>query len=580
MRTPHSNEIEKETIQLYYSGFTYDEIHHKLDVSTGYVSDLVNRLKEKLDANEVTTLRELGVSMKKLGITATDASLGCNVLSSLKRFEIDINDLQLFLKNLYEKCKTNDFDPEMLVKYGKMLFLLQEKSDTPLDDVEAKYGHLVKEKQEIIKDISQLNNDVENAKNNAEKTLSESNLTIQQVSEYVIIRDSLATCGVDFDDVSKFTTMLKAAKSDGFDIKTILDHLQKEGDYEQRIKQNRHEIDQLEIQQNKLEKQNKESQNELTTNQPYLDIIRLFESDQISIAFLEKIHDTITGISKQHDIDKKDSMVKFHEDILNNYDEKLGLNTKLELLHTEIDSKTTKLDLLNTKIENLTLRYKEEQNIISILKSLIQKMNPSTIVTWNKIFESAKINLDDFAIQLEKIGTLHKIISTKQQEIHKQEHDQKQLETKIKLLDESKENLESKINHIEEIAEERFEKYIKILLEQFSKFHSDTLQSVQGVATQSIDKISTIESNTKNNLAEITSELEELIDNSLKSSEQIGKLKIWFPLYELVAESKFDSDTIPILIMLLERIHLIFKQDNISTLDVDHLTTQLRKMIS
>ena len=167
MRTPHSNEIETETIQLYYSGFTYDEIHNKLDVSTGYVSDLINRLKQKHGANEVASFRELGVSMRKLGITAADASMGCSVVSLLKRFEIDINDLQLFLKNVYEKCKINNLEPEMLVEYSKMLFILQETSDTSLENIEMKYNHFVEEKQKIIEDISQLTEDIKNAKSNS-----------------------------------------------------------------------------------------------------------------------------------------------------------------------------------------------------------------------------------------------------------------------------------------------------------------------------------------------------------------------------------------------------------------------------
>lgn len=580
MRTPHSNEIEKEVIQLYYSGHTYDEIHQKLNVSTGYVSDLINRLKQKLDANDVTSSRELGVSMRKLGITATDASLGCNVISLLERFEIDISGLQLFLQKVYEKCKTNNLEPEIFVEYGKMLFVLQETSDIPLDGIEIKYSHLVQEKQEIIKDISQLNDNIQNAKDDAEKALSESNLTIKQVSEYVATRDSLAIHGIDFENPLKFATMLNSAKSDKFDIKKILNHLQKEEDFEQRIEQNRHEISQLEVQQEELEKQNKDSKDEIAANQPYRDIIRRFESDGIKVDFLEAIHNTITEISKQYKIDKKEALVKFHEDILNNYHEKLGLEINLKSLKNEIDSKSLELDSLKIKIENITLKYKEDQSNISILKLLKQKIDPQLIVSWNKIFEDAKMNSKDFESQLEEIGTLQKIISSKQQEINKLISNSKQLKIEIKVLYENKENLKSKINQIEEIAEQRFEKYTKSLQEQFLKFYSNALQSVEGVATNSIDKISKTENITKNNLGKITSELEELINNNLKASEQIGKLKIWFPLYELVANSKFDSATISILIFLLERIRLIFNENNISTLDVDHFISQLKKMIS
>lgn len=580
MRTPHSNEIEKETIQLYYSGYTYDEIHNKLNVSTGYVSDLINRLKQKHGANEVVPLRELGASMRKLGITATDASLGCNVVSLLKRLEININDLQLFLKNVYEKCENSNLEPEMLVEYSKMLFILQETSDTSLENIEVKYSNLVQEKQKIVKDISQLTEDVKNAKDNAEKILSESNLTIKQVSEYVNIRDSLVTCGVNFDDNSKFATMLKNAKFAEFNIQKILNHLQKEGDSEQRIKQNRHEISQLETQKEELEKQNKDSKDELAANQIYLDVIRQFESDEIKVTFLEDIYNIITEISKRHGIDRKESIIKFYDDIQNNYDVQLGLETKLKSLNNEIDSKSERLDSLETKIENLNLKYKEEQSIISILKSLKQKVNPQLIIPWNNIFRNAKIDPKDFELQLEKIGTLEKIISSKQQEITELVNGKKQLEVELEVLEENKESLESKINYIEELAEKRFEKYTKYLLERFLKFHSDSLQLVEGVATHSMDKISKTENLIKKDFETIMTELEELMSNNLETSEKVGKLKAWHPLYELVAESKFNSHTtIPILVIILERVRSIFKQENISTFNIDSFISQLKKMI-
>ena len=392
MNTPKSPETEREVTESYLYGFSTDEISKKYKVSTGYISGVVSRLREELGSQEVAAIISLTRGWRKVRISPADALDAAKIHSILNKFGGSVDDLPVFLSEIHQKCKNEGISPSQLIQHCSQSTQIQERTGLSFEDLKEEYSTLADQKVKLDEDISTAEDQKRLAEKEAATVLAEKNLTVADITEFNNLKEELQDNGVEYTDISKLCKILRQAKQCNYDLEKITTHLEKENNHEEQILEYQNQIKQLETQKEDQSEQNKILSDILDAKSKLADIIKKFEDAGIEFIHLEKLYGMITDISRQHGIDKKVAITKFHDDLQNNYDVILGLKTQIKSLNDEMDAKSTRLDSLETKIENLKLKHREEQNIIAIIKSLKQnRIDPFLIITWNKILETSNL---------------------------------------------------------------------------------------------------------------------------------------------------------------------------------------------
>ena len=581
MNTPKSSETERQVVESYLYGYPTEEISKKYHVSTGYISGVVSRVREDLGTQEVAAIINLTRGWKKIGISPSDVLDAAKIHSILKNFEGNIDDLPSFLSEIHQKCKNEGISVSQIIQYCKQSTQIQERIGLSFEELKEEYSILTDEKIKLDEDILTAKEQKHLSEEDAEIALDKKNLTITDIKEFNNIKEELQDNGVEYKDISKLCKILKQAKQCNYDLEKIINHLEKENNHEEQILQYQNQIKQLETQKKDQSKQNKILSNTLEGKSKLVEIIKKFEGTGIEYIHLENLYEIVIGISRQHNVDKKTAIAKLYDDLQNNYDVVLGLKTQIKSLNDEIDIKSIKLESLDTKIENLKIKHKEEQNIITLLKSLKQKINPHLIITWNNIFEKANLNLQDFEKQLNSTGDLEKIITSKQQTITQLTQEQKELKLNIETLEECKDELESKIKYADKLIKEHLDENLKKTIQQTKEILDIGAKAILKTAKVSQEGITLVSNTAYDNNKQNLEKIQNLIDSAMQVSEKIGRLEFFVPIYDLI--NGIDSPNLyPVIISILDKFYFhIQKQGKYSAIlyDIKSLREKLEREI-
>jgi hypothetical protein len=69
--------VKSGVIQLWLKGVERDKIAYELGISGGAVTNIVNEWRQAIDIPVADALRELGVTLKQIGITPGECAISC-----------------------------------------------------------------------------------------------------------------------------------------------------------------------------------------------------------------------------------------------------------------------------------------------------------------------------------------------------------------------------------------------------------------------------------------------------------------------------------------------------------------------
>ncbi|MCH8914962.1 MAG: hypothetical protein IIA82_03860 [Thaumarchaeota archaeon] len=451
MNTPKSPATEKEVIRLYLYGHTIEDISKKCGTSTGYVCGVIDRLKKELGQKEVSAIREFAVAMRKLGISAPQALVGAKIYSVISKSGLDEDELGELIKDTIEKAQNQGISLSKLIECSKIVSELQEKSDVSLKDLPMKYQNLLEEKDRLEKNISILSQQEASAKTSAENALEEKNLTIEKVEEFDCVKTELEKNDIGINDLQKLVTILKKASDINYNSDKIINHLQKEESHEFRMEKLDQKQKQLQLtivnQTKKLENITKEIEEKVSV----ANIIRNLNKIGIKEQDLQSLYHMIIDISKNHNINAKAALQRLYEDLENNYDKKLCLSGYLKKLENDISVKSKELQSVRLQEKDFKTKHEDNLNTLQILKKLKQHgIEHALILEWNKIFESSKLDVEDFSKLVKQTGDIAKINTTQEQKSVQYQKQIEKLESHKKWLEENIDELESKLHHIDQ----------------------------------------------------------------------------------------------------------------------------------
>ena len=120
-------------IQQWLKGEQRDRIATDSGLSGGAVTNIVSNWKQRLGFAAAEELRELAVTLKKIGITAAQCAVGCRAAIMMNRLGVKEDDFESFMAGTYDRCKSLGFTPENIASY--LIDMLEFSKSIPLTEI-------------------------------------------------------------------------------------------------------------------------------------------------------------------------------------------------------------------------------------------------------------------------------------------------------------------------------------------------------------------------------------------------------------------------------------------------------------
>jgi len=386
--------------------------------------------------------------------------------------------------------------------------------------------------------------------------------------EYLIRKDPKSSRHGNAKDVYFLTTKgMLAALSTGLDIDeiylyrryvetVIIAHLEKEQDHEQRLAHFRHKSTELASNNDKLSAKNETLAVTIDAQKSLVSQLDHLEGLGITDEHLGVLYSVIVDVAASHNIESAKAFDVLCDDLRDNYDKIVGLKSYAAKLDVKTQLKSKDIEVLSAKIENLEIKHKQDLQALAILKKYKQhNIDAEVIIAWDKTLESSGLDVNSFGKNLNQFVAFDKLIASQEAALADLKQQITKATSDLDLKNKKKQEIESHINYIEKIAEEKFDGLINSRTKTFSNAIVKMMNSVRDVGDSVKTNLSEISSTAEENLKRIVIELNESINKGLLVSEKISKMESFAPIWELVEESKYEAyRTNPILITILEKL--------------------------
>ena len=223
MHTKLPNNLKSLVIQQWLKGVQRDKIAGDNGLSAGAVTNIVNEWRDALGFSAADDLRELAVTLRKIGITAAQCAAGFRVAMMMSRLGVIENSFESFLADVYKRCNNLGLTPESIASYLRNL--IEFSKTVPFSQISEFIQQKVEEKKELEQEIERLNNQIK--KLNEEKSISEArrssvlhdeNMTTAELKSYSDLKKELGRYWIHIDDdLLKFAKVVRGISLDGYD---------------------------------------------------------------------------------------------------------------------------------------------------------------------------------------------------------------------------------------------------------------------------------------------------------------------------------------------------------------------------
>jgi hypothetical protein len=193
MPTKLPDNIKSLVIQQWLKGEQRDKIAVDNGLSAGAVTNIVNNWRQALGFAAADELRDLAVTINKIGITPAQCAVGFRVAMMMNRLGIKEESYESFMSDVYNRCKNLGLTPENIASY--LIDLLEFSKTVPYSKI-PDYSELkTQEKKKLEEEIERLKDqkeDLEGQKSVAEDlrdiALKDEKMTAASLKWYSTLR--------------------------------------------------------------------------------------------------------------------------------------------------------------------------------------------------------------------------------------------------------------------------------------------------------------------------------------------------------------------------------------------------------
>jgi predicted nucleic acid-binding Zn-ribbon protein len=346
-------------IQQWLQGIQRDLIAANNGVSAGAVTNVVNEWRRGLGSAITDDLRELGVTFRKVGITPAQCALGFRIAMMIAKLGVKKeDDLELFILHVYNNCIDLGVSPDNVASHIKDLSEFSKNTNNnavPLsqisDFIQQKTNEKKKSEQEIqtLKDeIKTLNEEKLDSEHRRTSALYEENMTAVELKSYSDLKEELAQYGIPIHDVSKFAKAVLGISQKGYDVGKVIEEFSELESTRSNYWDYKNSIPDLKIKYDGLNQEYSKLEQSVNSCKQKLSLNNELQAMGFGIKELKLLRNTIKEIADANNIPPDQAQQKFYKDIEEQYDDKLGFESQLNKLRSEIATVSTNLTFLRT----------------------------------------------------------------------------------------------------------------------------------------------------------------------------------------------------------------------------------------
>jgi predicted nucleic acid-binding Zn-ribbon protein len=405
-------------IQQWLQGVQRDLIAANNGVSAGAVTNVVNEWRRGLGSAIIDDLRELGVTFRKVGITPAQCALGFRIAMMIAKLGVKKeDDLEPFILHVYNNCIDLGVSPDNVASHIKDLLEFSKNTNNnavPLSQISDFIQQKTNEKKKLEEEIQTLKDEIKtlneeklDSEHRRASALYEENMTAIELKSYSDLKEKLGQYGIPIHDVSKFAKAVRGIGQKDYDVGKVIEEFSelestrsKYWDYKASIPDLKIKYDGLNQEYSKLEQSVNSCKQKLSLNNE-------LQAMGFGIKELKLLRNTIEEIADANNIPPDQAQQKFYKDIEEQYDDKLGFESQLNKLRSEIATVSTNLTFLRTaalaqplvgpSLQRLFSKGLSEQDIVELANIFERSHSDSSndIGNDNKNSSSSSTGIDN-----------------------------------------------------------------------------------------------------------------------------------------------------------------------------------------
>ena len=458
------NAMKSLVIQQWLRGIQRDVIALESGLGAGTVTNTVKEWRRGLGIPTADEFRELATSFRKLGITPAQCALGFRVAMIMKRLGVKEDEFESFILDGYNRCIDLGVSPENIASHLRDLMEFSKSDIIPLSKISDYIKQKAEEKKKFEQEKQKLDDQIETLKK--EKTVSEGlrnaaldieRMTADDLKWYSGIRAELRDYHIPVDDLSLFVNIIRNIKRYGYDPKEVISEFSnlKNLQYKQRVFT---EADtNLGIRVGTLTRTCNDLEQKINFHRQTLSVYNELEAIGFGLKELKLIWSTINEIAAANNISVHLAVQKFFQAIEEQYDDKLGFESKIENSRDEFNRLNQEVNRLRVAslahpmiggaLSRLFIRGVREQDIIAAADLFERYIGPGGIEAG--IIE----NINSLITDLKKYGEIKRTLHQLNQEENKLRNGIATLQIKRKELEVHNEQMLSTLVYSKQVVE-------------------------------------------------------------------------------------------------------------------------------
>lgn len=334
--------IKSLVIQQWLQGSARDKIAAENDLSTGAVTNIISEWKQALGVPIADDLRELAVTLNKVGISATQCASGFRIASIMLKMGVKEDNFESFIVDIYNRCNNLGLTPENISLY--MQDLLEFTKTIPFSQIPEYITNKTDEKKKLEEQIEQLRNEKEildKEKTESEflrdKALQDQEITNSELKWYSKLKEELLKYGIPIEDILQFSKIVDGIRQYGYDVGKVVNAF---SDVELLIASRDHLQESVQSLGTKVNDLNKQCYSLELRASFDSQAIKAFENLQVlgvGLKELSVLKNIIMEITDANNLPEYEAIKKFFKDIEEQYDSKLGFESKVKNLRDEVN---------------------------------------------------------------------------------------------------------------------------------------------------------------------------------------------------------------------------------------------------
>jgi hypothetical protein len=414
--TRQPDSIKSAVIQQWLEGKSRDLIAADTGLSSGAVTNIIEEWRQNLGSPIANDLRELAVTLKKIGITANQCAAGFRIAMILIKCGVGENEFLSFVSQIYDGSKKLGLSPEKIISHLKDLLYFSESMS--LSQIRDYVKQKTSEKRNLEKDIENMRTQIrtlEQEKSHSEElrddALENEKMTTSDLKWISDMRSELEKYQIPIDNISLLSKTVDGIRQYDYDPKKVILQFSDLEFLKGQQQVLRNSIKDLELKFAKLKGDCTSLEEMVNSYNQMLMKYNELEDMGFGLKELKLLYHTINEIAVANNISVDQASPKFYKDIEEQYDDKLGFELKLDKLRSEISSVNRELNssraallaqpLVGPALQRLFYNGIREQDIID-LSNLFERYRRS----------NGNIDKQSLMAELEKYGDIE---STMQQ---------------------------------------------------------------------------------------------------------------------------------------------------------------------